>query len=131
MFVSSRIMELDDHFPVLHSSSLVKSPKNSESPKIPKNPENPKNSNSSAVMNGLPSVSRVHSVKLLDCLEAASSPVVPILNPAGSPCLESAKPKWTEVVASPSNTSGSTRMTLSYHPPSVVMRRWWSVPLKK
>ncbi|KAG5547461.1 hypothetical protein RHGRI_013227 [Rhododendron griersonianum] len=68
-------------------------------------------------MNGLPYVSRVHSVKLLDCLEAASSPVVPILNPAGSPCLESAKPKWTEVVASPSNTSGSTRMTLSYHPP--------------
>lgn len=101
-------MEIVDHFPVLRSSSADKNPKNMKTPKNP---------NSSSVMNVIPSISglantEVHSVKLLDYLEAASSPVVPIPNPVGSPQQESVKPKWAEVVAPPLSTSGSSHITV-------------------
>ncbi|KAG5545007.1 hypothetical protein RHGRI_017464 [Rhododendron griersonianum] len=107
------VMAIVDHFPIL--SSLDKNPKNAK---------NPKNPNSSSVMNVIPSISGladtgVHSVKLLDHLEAVSSPEVPILTPEGSPCHESVKLKWAEVVAPPSSTSSSSHMNLSYYPPQL------------
>lgn len=68
------MMDLDDQFPVLRSSSLVKNPKNG------KNSQNPNSSSAMNVPHVIPSTADagVLLVNLLDFLETASSPVVPI-----------------------------------------------------
>lgn len=125
--------EVDDHFPALLSSTLVKTPKNVQNPKKP---------NSSAAMN-VPSLIPVssglaetggHSVKLLDYLKAASFSVVP--TPAGGslpglgkaptvdmikelppPTLPQSSPSWKAKMME--DQQGQGRLKLEFIPPCI------------